>query len=123
MPKVHDALSNIRAICLNLPNVDETKHFGQPAFRVKKKMFATCSDKTGTWRLQLQLKPESTKALLENDPRFQPYERMKSVISMEIEGVTNWNEVRSLILEGYEMIANASSKTKKAKSRKKTRST
>src|SRR5215468_6704875 len=101
MAETDSALSKLRAICLALPDVDETRHFGERAFRVRKKMFATCSKKTGFWRLQLQLEPEHSRALLKTDPRVEPYRRMKNVISMRIDGVKNWDEVRSLVLESY----------------------
>jgi predicted DNA-binding protein (MmcQ/YjbR family) len=113
--RADDTLARIREICFSLPDVDETAHFGEPAFRVGKKMFATCSGKTGAWRLQLQLEPEHAKTLLGTDPRFEPYERMKNVISMQAEGVEDWDEVRALVLESYRIIARDKSKAKKRK--------
>ena len=34
-------LETARSLCLSLPEVNEYDHFGKPAYRVKKKIFAT----------------------------------------------------------------------------------
>src|SRR5437868_6455103 len=86
-------LSKIREICLSLADTDEAQHFGEPSFRVKKSMFATVSDKTGVWRLQVQLKPDHVKDLIDKDPRCEPYERMKDIVSMRVDKITDWNDV------------------------------
>jgi predicted DNA-binding protein (MmcQ/YjbR family) len=116
MPQKTDPLERIRSLCLAMPNVDEARHFGQPSFRVAGKMFATCSDKQGAWRLQVLLEPLHALRLIESDPRFKPYERMKHVVSMQLDGVRDWEEVRKLLQESYRLIASRPSRPKRARS-------
>ena len=104
MGKTVDVFSKVRELCLSMPDVDEAAHFGDASFRVGKKMFATCSRKTGDYRLQVQLEPEHAAALLERDPRFERYERMKHVVSLRLDAVKDWAEVRALLEESYALI-------------------
>jgi hypothetical protein len=48
---------------------------------VEKKMFATCGDKDGGWRIVVQLQPEHADLLVSTDPRFERYARQPSCVS------------------------------------------
>src|SRR5262249_35564681 len=62
------ALRNMREICLSLPGTAETVHFGESCFRVGKKIFASCGEKTGVYRLVFQLEPQRASWLVDSDP-------------------------------------------------------
>ncbi len=49
----------VRRLALSFPETDEHPHFDRRAFRVKKKIFATLSEKDGTLSLKLTLVDQS----------------------------------------------------------------
>src|SRR5688500_11897768 len=77
MATAEEALQKMREICLALPDTREGGHFGQTAFYVKNKLFATCGEKHGLCEITFGLEPDHAAALVENDPRFKPYSRDK----------------------------------------------
>jgi hypothetical protein len=83
----------------------EADHFGETCFRVGRKIFASCGEKSGVCRLVFQLEPEHASRLVEEDPRFEAYSRQKDCVSMDAAGVTDWDEVRVLALESYRLNA------------------
>lgn len=105
MPR-SDPLTQMRRICLALPEATETMTWGQPHFRVRGKIFAGFGDHGGTFTIGFKLEREHADAAL-HDPRFTraPYVGAHGWISMEVKGVRDWNEVRALVLESYRLIA------------------
>jgi hypothetical protein len=118
----------MREICLSLPDTREGDHFGETAFYVKNKLFATCGDKHGICEIIFGLEPDHAEALVKNDPRFKPYPRDKRAVVLEAAKVKSWNELRPLLLESYELrkprtaqkkVAKKSAPAKKSASAKK----
>ncbi len=53
------SIKTVRELALSFPETDEQPHFDRRAFRVKKKIFATLSEKTMTVNLKLTLVDQS----------------------------------------------------------------
>src|SRR5262245_13671905 len=68
MATAEEALKKMREICLSLPDTREGEHFGQAAFYVKRKLFATCGDKRGVCEITFGLEADHAAALAEKDP-------------------------------------------------------
>ena len=99
-------LTEMRRICLALPEATETMTWGQPHFRVRGKIFAGFGDHGGTFTLGFKLEREHADAAIQ-DPRFAraPYVGQHGWISMDVKGVRDWKEVRALVRESYRLIA------------------
>src|SRR4030095_12553762 len=104
MATFEKALDKMREICLSLPDTREGDHFGETAFYVRGKLFATCGAKHGVCEITFGLEPDHAAALLENDPRFKPYSRDKRGVVLDAANVKRWSEVQELILESYEIV-------------------
>ena len=105
----------MRAICLQLPEVEE-KPFGDhtaPAFRVRNKMFVTTSE-DGTY-MSMKAGPGVQQALVGDDPELffvPPYVGPKGWVGVRLRhkpgGVPvdhDWEELRGLIEESFRIIA------------------
>ncbi|HUM11992.1 MAG TPA: MmcQ/YjbR family DNA-binding protein [Myxococcaceae bacterium] len=99
-------LTEMRRICLALPETTETMTWGQPHFRVRGKIFAGFGDHGGTFTIGFKLEREHADAAVQ-DPRFTraPYVGAHGWISMDVKGVRDWAEVRALVRESYRLIA------------------
>ena len=104
MATLEKALDKMREICLSLPDTREGDHFGETAFYVRGKLFATCGAKHGVCEITFGLEPDHAAALVENDPRFKPYSRDKRGVVLDAAKVKSWSEVQELILESYELV-------------------
>ena len=60
-----EALNKMREICLSLPDTREGEHFGEAAFYVKGKLFATCGEKHGVCEITFGLDPDHAAALVQ----------------------------------------------------------
>jgi hypothetical protein len=94
----------MREICLSLADTREGEHFGQAGFYVKRKLFATCGDKHGVCEISFGLEADHAAALAERDPRFKLHPRDKRGVVVEVARVKNWREIKSLLLESYELV-------------------
>ncbi len=103
MATAEEALEKMREICLALPDTREGDHFGETAFYVKDKLFASCGDKHGVCEITFGLEPDHAAALVKSDSRFKPYPRDKRGVVLEAAKVKNWSEVKTLIRESYEL--------------------
>jgi predicted DNA-binding protein (MmcQ/YjbR family) len=115
MATAADALAKMREICLALPDTREGDHFGDTAFFVKGKLFATCGGKHGACEIVLGLQPDHAAALVASDPRFRPYPRDRRAVVIDAANVKRWSEVRALLSESYELRKPASAPRKRAK--------
>jgi predicted DNA-binding protein (MmcQ/YjbR family) len=99
-------LTEMRRICLSLPETTETPTWGEPHFRVRGKIFAGCGNHGGVTTIGFKLEREHADAAI-RDPRFTraPYVGQHGWISMDAKGVRDWEEVRALVLESYRLIA------------------
>src|SRR5436190_23280888 len=100
------ALKKVRALCLTLPEAREVEAWGHPTFRAGKKMFAGFGDATGVVALGMKMSFERQDQLLE-DGRFfpTPYAARLGWVSLRLDGVTDWGEVRGLLREAYRQVA------------------
>lgn len=101
-----EVLVKMREICLSLPDTRESTTWGKPHFRVGDRIFSGCGQEQGKLVIGFKLQMEHANAIIQ-DPRFRraPYVGHKGWVSMEAESVKDWNEVRSLIIESYRLIA------------------
>jgi predicted DNA-binding protein (MmcQ/YjbR family) len=106
MPKSNPVLRQVRAICLSLPDTKETPTWGQPHFRVGEKIFAGCGEHKGRQSIGFKLEMKHAREIVK-DPRFTPapYVGHKGWVSIDGSKVSDWDELRELILESYELIA------------------
>jgi predicted DNA-binding protein (MmcQ/YjbR family) len=106
MAKIDDPLLKMREICLSLPDTQETMTWGAPHFRVGDKIFSGYGAENGKGSISFKLEMDHADARVQ-DPRFQraPYVGHKGWVSMDPFKVQDWDEVRSLVLESYRLIA------------------
>jgi len=99
-------LSEMRRICLSLPETTETMTWGQPHFRVRGKIFTGIGDHAGIENISFKLEREHADAVVQ-DTRFYraPYVGAHGWVSMRVEEIRDWDEVRALLLESYRLIA------------------
>ena len=97
------AIAKVREICLSFPDTREGDHFGETAFFVKGKLFATCGAKHGVCEIIFGLQSDHAAALVAKDPRFKPYARDKRGVVMDAATVRSWSEVKALLAESYEL--------------------
>ena len=99
-------LSELRRICLSLPETTETMTWGEPHFRVRGKIFTGIGDHAGIENISFKLEREHADAVIQ-DQRFYraPYVGAHGWVSMRVEDIRDWNEVRALLLESYRLIA------------------
>ena len=107
MARTSSLLARFRAVCLALPDTKETPTWGTPHFRVRDKIFAGFGEEHGKTSVGFKLEMDHARAIL-RDARFSPapYVGHKGWVSMDLSGgVEDWDEVRDLVLESYELIA------------------
>lgn len=106
MVKVAQVLAKVRAICLSFPDTKETMTWGKPHFRVGEKIFAGFGDDDESCSIGFKLEMDHARAIL-RDKRFTPapYVGHKGWVSMDVSGATDWDQVRELVEESYELIA------------------
>lgn len=97
------ALKKMRELCLSLPDTTEGDHFGETAFFVKKKLFASLGDKHGVLEITFGLEPEHAEALVKNDPRFRPYPRDRRGVVVNVADIESWSELAPLLRQSYEL--------------------
>jgi len=99
-------LTQMRRICLALPDATETLTWGQPHFRVKGKIFAGFGDHRGKRTIGFKLEREHADVVIQ-DSRFQraPYVGAHGWVSMDVSGIRDWAEVRAFLVESYRLIA------------------
>jgi predicted DNA-binding protein (MmcQ/YjbR family) len=116
MPKTDPVLAKMREICLSLPDTKETLTWGEPHFRVGEKIFAGCGGHKGKQKIGFKLTKPHADAAVE-DPRFEraPYVGKHGWVSMDPSGISDWSEVRAMILESYSLIASKDSLAKLGK--------
>ena len=116
MATPEQALTKMREICLALPDATEGRHFQDIAFNVKGKLFATCGDSDGVWRIIFGLAPDRAEALTARDARFQRYPRDRRGVMLEPKNIKSWEEVRRFITESYRLVTRKVRPAKKAAS-------
>jgi predicted DNA-binding protein (MmcQ/YjbR family) len=100
------ALKRVRSLCLALPESCEVEAWGHPTFRAGKKMFAAFGGEGNDLSLGLKVGHDRQEELL-HDGRFfpTPYAAHQGWVSLQIDGQTDWDEVRGLVQEAYRQVA------------------
>ncbi|HEX2524072.1 MAG TPA: MmcQ/YjbR family DNA-binding protein [Terriglobia bacterium] len=106
MAKTDAALARIRKICLALPDTKETMTWGKPHFRVGEKIFAGYGEENGKRTVGFKLEMAHANLAVQV-PGFSraPYVGDKGWVSLETDSVSDWEDVREMILESYRLIA------------------
>jgi hypothetical protein len=104
-------LTQVRKICLALPEAHEKVAWGAPTFRVNDKLFAMFSlDHHGDGRVALWCKaaPGAQEMLVEADPKHffvPPYVGKGGWVGIRLDTGLDWAVVSGLVREGYRMTA------------------
>lgn len=101
----------LRELCLGLPDTSESSHFGSAAFKVGKKLFATCNGE----QIVLGLEPDHADALLANDPRWTRYARDPNAVVIRTADITDWDEIADLLRASYALAQKPKAQKPKAK--------
>ena len=101
-------LTELREVCLALPESAEVEAWGRPTFRAGKKMFAVFNSHDGHG-YAVTFKPDPTErpALLE-DERFYvpPYLGPGGWVSLDFDAApVDWDEVAELVESSYRQVA------------------
>ncbi len=102
-------LEQVRAICLALPEAREsTEGVGDPAFKVRAKIFAMQHRMEERMSLWCKAQPGAQSVLVESAPeRFfvPPYVGRYGWIGLWLDVELDWDEVAALIQESYRLVA------------------
>ncbi len=99
-------LSQLRAICRQLPEVRETVKWGHPTFEAGKKMFAVLDNYHGRPCIAFPADPDQVDDLLADERFFAaPYAARHGWICLYVDGGVNWKEVEKLLLASYRLVA------------------
>lgn len=111
-PKMYDDddpyLTDLREVCLALPETVEVEAWGRPTFRAGKKIFAVFNgDDDHAYALTFKPEPDERPALLE-DKRFYspPYFGPGGWLSLDFDAErVDWGEVAELVESSYRQVA------------------
>lgn len=105
-PTSRRILSQLRKLCLALPEAREVEAWGHPTFRAGKRMFAVLHGKAGEPALALKVGFDRQEELL-SDERFfpTPYSAHQGWVSLRLAGGCDWEEVQGLVREAYRQVA------------------
>jgi predicted DNA-binding protein (MmcQ/YjbR family) len=99
-------LSQLREICLSLPEVRETTKWGHPTFEAGKKQFAVLDRYEGRACIAFRASPERLPVLLEDGRFFQaPYAARYGWVCLNADGALDWREVARLLRDSYRQMA------------------
>ena len=91
-----------------LPESEERETFGGPTFRVRAKIFALATQRTGSPAVWIKAPPGSQMVLVNADPaRFfvPPYLGTKGWVGIRLEEPIDWREVEILVRRSYRLVA------------------
>lgn len=103
-----EPIERLRRICLALPEATETLTWDAPTFRVRKKIFAMPRLHDGRPAVWVKAPPHAQEILIGADPtRFfaPPYVGPKGWVGMCLDRDPDWEEVRTLVVRSYRLIA------------------
>jgi hypothetical protein len=106
-------LTRLRKLCLALPEAHEVEAWGEPTFRVRKKLFAMyahAENHHGSGRPSVWCKaaPGNQAVMVQASPeRFfvPPYVGPSGWIGIRLDQNPDWREVGELMLDAYRLVA------------------
>ncbi|MBL8898682.1 MAG: MmcQ/YjbR family DNA-binding protein [Planctomycetes bacterium] len=117
MAKKISAAERVRALCLALPDTEESLSFGKPHYKVSGKIFAGCEEIGGEAVLGFKLEKPAAAALIAADERCcpAPYVGKHGWVAMKLVGAVDWSAVRGYVETSYALIAPKKKATARAK--------
>jgi hypothetical protein len=108
-----DGLGRLRKVCLSLPEAHEVEAWGEPTFRVRKKMFAmyaAAGNHHGDGRPAAWIKAaaENQAELVRFAPEryfVPPYVGPSGWVGVWLDNHADWKEVEELLRDAYRLIA------------------
>jgi predicted DNA-binding protein (MmcQ/YjbR family) len=108
-----DPLDRLRQICLALPESTEVEAWGEPTFRVAKKLFAmyaSAGNHHGAGRAAVWLKaaPGEQDLLIRRDAaRFfvPPYVGVRGWVGVRLDAGVDWAELAEMVTDSYRLVA------------------
>ena len=98
-------LTKLRALCLSLPETNETASWGHPNFKAGKKTFVAFERVKGRASMAFRLEPDEVERLLQRKQFFAtPYGRGLWV-SVWADGPLDWHAVQDLVERSYRVVA------------------
>lgn len=98
-------LERLRALCLSLPETNETASFGHPNFKAGKKTFVAFERVKGRASIAFRLEPDEVERLLQRKQYFAtPYGRGLWA-SVWADGPIDWRAVQDLVDRSYRVVA------------------
>jgi predicted DNA-binding protein (MmcQ/YjbR family) len=99
-------LAGLRAICLGLPEVQETVKWGHPTFQAGKKIFAVLDRYQGRTCIAFRAPPEQLPTLLADERFYEaPYGARHGWVCMRADGAMDWTEIKNLVCASYRLVA------------------
>ena len=105
---LENPLHRLRAICLALPEANESGGVGDPSFKVRDKIFAMQHRVDGRMSMWCKAPPGAQEVLVGSDPaRFfvPPYVGHHGWVGVWLDREIDWEEVADLVQESYRMTA------------------
>lgn len=111
-PSVAKLLERVRAICLELPEVNERPSHGAPTFFIRDKktfvMFLDNHHDDGIVGIWAAAAPGAQEALIAANPDVffrPPYVGHRGWIGMRLDGTVDWNEAEGVMEDAYRTVA------------------
>jgi len=105
----NDALEQLRAICLALPEAVEAGGVGNPSFKVRDKIFAMRHDlHQGQWSIWCKAASGIQEMLVQSEPEryfVPPYVGHHGWVGIQINDDMDWAVAADLITKSYRMTA------------------
>ena len=105
----NDALEQLRAICLALPEAVESGGVGNPSFKVRDKIFAMRHDQhRGQWSIWCKAGSGIQEMLVQSEPEryfVPPYVGHHGWVGIQIHDDMDWEVAADLITKSYRMTA------------------
>ena len=98
-------LAKLRALCLSLPETNETASYGHPNFKAGRKTFVAFERVKGRASIAFRLEPDEVERLLKRSPFFAtPYGRGLWA-SLWADDRLDWDTVEDLVRRSYRVVA------------------
>ena len=109
-------LTRVRKLALSLPDAHEELAWGEPTFRVKNKIFAMYASANNhhgaghhaVWVMSTHVNQSLMVAAKPRRFFVPPYAGVAGWVGVRLDGRVNWNEVRELLKDAYELRARKS---------------